>query len=899
MERIKIERTDKRSASDMAHPNSFDARDHLKVGTKTYTYFSLPNAEVAGLTDLARLPYCIQILVENALRHEDGETVTADTIRAFAAWAETATHPAEISFFPTRLMLHDVSGIPLLTDLAAMREHVAKIGGEPDAVNPIRPVDFIMDHSVTVDAHGARDALARNMETEYSRNRERYRVTRWAQGAFHNMRVLPPGKGICHQINLEALSRVVWSEDHADLGLLAFPDSLLACDSHTPMINALGILGWGVGAIEALSAMLGEPVSMVLPDVVGVRLTGRLREGTTTTDLVLALTRRLREHGVVQKFVEFTGPGLDHLTLPERATLANMAPEYGASVGYFPIDDETLNFLRLTGRDCQVPLVEAYAKVQGLWRDDNAARIYTDAIMFDLSQVEVSLAGPKLPQSQVPLHEVHRSALAVVGEAPIDTGAGRLRDGDIVIAAITSCTNTSNPSVMVAAGLLAAKAWARGLKPKPWVKTSLSPGSRAVGDYLSGAGLMEPLEAMGFHVTGYGCMTCCGGSGDLFGDIAEQITAGGLNAAAVLSGNRNFEGRIHPQVSLAYLASPPLVIAYALLGTMVADITTEPLGEDSDGNAVYLRDIWPTTHEVTDAVARHVTRDVFVARYADITEGDELWDGIDAGDGGTFDWAPDSTYISRPPFLDTAHDQDPMPDIHGAAILALLGDSVTTDHISPGSRILEGSVAGDWLAERGVPASDFSGFLQRRSHHEVMLRGIFNNPHIQNAMTPDRRGGWTQHQPSGDVMTIFAAHERYAAEGRPLIVVAGREYGTGSSRDWAARGPHLLGVRAIIAEGFERIHRSNLIGMGLLPLQFLDGVSLTTLGLDGRETVDLLGLSGELGVHQDVVARFTRPDALTVETTLTARLDTRREIAWFRAGGVMPFVARRFRAGAA
>ena len=883
----------------MTHPNSFNARDCLKVGKKTYTYFSLPNAEAAGLTNLGYLPYCLKVLVENTLRYEDGVMVTADTIRAFARWAETSGHPAEISFFPTRLMLHDVSGIPLLTDLAAMRGYVAETGGEPDLVNPIRPVDFIMDHSVTVDTAGVADALARNMEAEYDRNGERYRVTKWAQATFRNLRVLPPGKGICHQINLEALSRVVWSEDHAKMGPLAFPDSLLACDSHTPMINALGILGWGVGAIEALSAMLGEPVSMVLPDVVGVRLTGRLREGTTTTDLVLALTRRLREHGVVQKFVEFTGPGLDYLTLPERATLANMAPEYGASIGYFPVDDETLNFLRLTGRDNQVPLVESYAKTQGLWRDDNRERIYTETITFDLDQVVASVAGPKLPQSQVPLDQVHHSALEAFGTTKMDMSTSRLRDGDIVIAAITSCTNTSNPSVMVAAGLLAEKAWACGLKPKPWVKTSLSPGSRAVGDYLSAAGLMEPLEAMGFHVTGYGCMTCCGGSGDLLGDIAEQITAGALNAAAVLSGNRNFEGRIHPQVNLAYLASPPLVIAYALLGTIVADITTEPLGEDDDGNAVYLRDIWPTSHEIANAVASHVTRDVYVARYSDITQGDPLWEGINAGDGDSYDWDLDSTYISKPPFLETAHDQDPMPDIHEAAILALLGDSVTTDHIAPGSRIMEGSVAGNWLTERGVPTSEFSGFLQRRSHHEVMLRGIFNNPHIQNAMTPDLRGGWTRHQPSGEVMTIFAAHERYAAEGRPLIVVAGREYGIGSSRDWAARGPHLLGVRAIIAEGFERIHRSNLVGMGILPLQFPEGVSIGTLGLDGQEAVDLLGLHDGLSVHQSVTVRFIHPEAHILETTLTARLDTLREIAWFRAGGVMPYVARRFRAGIA
>ncbi len=880
----------------MTGGNSFNAKDELQVDGKRYTVFSLPKAEAAGLTGVNRLPYCLQVLLENALRKEDGEAVGRDSIEAFSTWTEAATNPAEINFFPTRIMLHDVSGIPLLTDLAAMREHMAAIGQDPEVVNPVRPLDFIMDHSVIVDVAGRADALSQNMKTEFERNTERYRVAKWAQKAFRNTRVLPPGLGICHQINLESLSRVVWSEDDDEHGLVAFPDSLLACDSHTPMINALSVLGWGIGAIEALSATMGEPVSMVMPDVVGVRLVGRLCEGATTTDLVLAMTRTLREHGVVQKFVEYIGPGLDHLSLPERATLANMAPEYGASVGFFPTDAETLNFLRLTGRGDQVPLVEAYCKAQGLWRDDAVDRVYSDVIEFDVSQVEASLAGPKLPQSQVPLSQVHLSAKEALGNgtAKGEAAPGTLRDGDIVIASITSCTNTSNPNVMLAAGLLAKKAREKGLTPKPWIKTSLSPGSRAVGDYLTNAGLMTPLEELGFHVTGYGCMTCCGGSGGLPDNLVEDITANDLSVAAVLSGNRNFEGRIHPNVDLAYLGAPPLVIAYALFGTMLGDITTEPLGKDQQGQPVYLKDIWPSAEEIDDTVRRYVTEDLFADRDMTETEGSALWDAIDPGDGGAYAWDDDSTYILKPPFLETAVKQRFTGDIEEAAVLAMLGDNVTTDHISPGSRILEGSVAGEYLSDRGVSSADYSGFLQRRANHEVMMRGTFNNPRIQNEMTPDRLGGWTVHQPSGEVMTIFDAHERYEMEGRPLVVVAGREYGTGSSRDWAARGPHLLGVRAIIAESFERIHRSNLVGMGVLPLQFQNGDSRNALGLDGTETVDITGFGDGIGVNQAASVRFTKPDGTVIETNVLCRLDTAREVGWFEAGGVMPFVLDRF-----
>ena len=879
----------------MTKTNSFDALDTLTVGDQRYTIFSLKRAEAAGLSGIDRLPYCLQVLLENALRHEDGETIGRHTIEAFATWASKGSNPVEIGFFPTRIMMHDVSGIPMLTDLAAMREHVRDSGGDPESVNPVRPVDFIMDHSVIVDVAGCSDALQLNIKSEFARNSDRYRVAKWAGKAFRNIRVLPPGLGICHQINLERLSRTIWSEEHPEHGRVAFPDSLLACDSHTPMINALSVLGWGVGAIEALSATLGEPVSMLIPDVVGVRLTGRLREGTTTTDLVLALTRRLREHGVVQKFVEFFGPGLNYLSLPERATLSNMAPEYGASVGFFPTDAETIEYLRLTGRDKQAPLVESYCKAQGLWRDDAVHRIYSDTIDFDIGAVESSLAGPKLPQSQVPLSQAHLSAREAIEEGGETTGDGPVCDGDVVIAAITSCTNTSNPSVMLAAGLLAKKAVAKGLRSKPWVKTSLSPGSRAVGAYLERSGLMTPLEALGFHVTGYGCMTCCGGSGALPDEIAADILENDKTVGAVLSGNRNFEGRVHSQVKLNYLGSPPLVVAYALFGNLREDITAAPLGEDAFGAPVYLKDIWPSAREIAEMERVYVTADLYSKSSLENTP-DSLWAAIDVGDGEAYEWEEGNTYIVKPPFLQTAVRQKPMKDIEGAAILAVFGDNVTTDHISPGARIQAGSVAGDYLAGRGVDESEFSGFLQRRANHEVMMRGCFNNPYIQNEMTPGRRGGWTLYQPSGEEMTIFDAHLRYAEIGRPLVVVAGNEYGTGSSRDWAARGPHLLGVRAIIAGGFERIHRSNLVGMGVLPLQLPEGVTGQSLGLTGSERVDVQGLAGGVSVQDKVSVRFIKLDGRVIEILVTCRLDTAREIAWFEAGGVMPYVLDKFAA---
>ena len=883
--------THKRKDTTGSSSNSFDARDVLHVTGDMFTYYSLSKAEQAGLGCVSRLPYCLKVLLENTLRHEDGETVTRDMIEAFSTWMTNGTNPSETCFYPARIMMHDVSGIPLIADLAAMRERMIETGHDGNAVNPVRPLDLIMDHSITAEFSGTSDALTRNMRHEFSNNAERYRVAKWAQKAFQNMRVLPPGQGICHQINLEALSRVVWTEDHPEYGRIAFPDSLLGGDSHTPMVNALSVLGWGVGAIEALSASLGEPVSMVIPDVIGVRLVGPLREGTTTTDLVLSVTRQLREYGVVQKFVEFFGPALDHLTLPERATISNMCPEYRASVGYFPTDTETLNYLRLTGRGDQAALVEIYCKTQGLWRDDTVDRVYSDIVEIDLRLVEACVAGPKLPQGQVPLSKAHLSARAALDATLAQPATnGDLCDGDIVIAAITSCTNTSNPTVMLAAGLLAKKAREKGLSTKAWVKTSLSPGSRVVGEYLSNSGLMAPLEQLGFHVTGYGCMTCCGGSGALPDSIATDIESNATSVVAVLSGNRNFEGRIHPQVKLAYLASPPLVVAYALAGTTLCDITTEPLGHDENGAPVYLKDIWPSSSEINAIAQQHINQSVFDITYDNILSGSDLWNDMEVSDGDAFAWDATSTYIVKPPFLQTFQPNRPMTDIGDAAVLALLGDNITTDHISPGSRIEIDSLAGNYLADQGVRPNAFSGFLQRRVNHEVMMRGTFNNPRLQNEMTPGQSGGWTVHQPSGEVLTIFDAALRYRNEQCPQVVIAGAEYGTGSSRDWAAKGAHLLGVKAIIAESFERIHRSNLVGMGVLPLQFENGVTRKTLGLNGSETVCVTGLASSATPSQKLKARFTRPDGGHMETDLICRLDTQREIAWYEAGGVMPYV---------
>ncbi|UCE31883.1 MAG: aconitate hydratase AcnA, partial [Burkholderiales bacterium] len=767
-------------------------------------------------------------------------------------------------------------------------------------VNPVRPFDLVMDHSVTTEFAGRPDALRLNMEHEFADNTERYSVAKWAQGAFSNLRVLPPGQGICHQINLEHLSRVIWSEEDAQGELVAFPDSLVGGDSHTPMVNGLSVLGWGVGGIEAASALLGEPIAMALPDVVGCRLVGALREGATATDLVLAVTRRLREHGVVQKFVEFHGPALEGLRLPDRATLANMCPEYGASLGFFPIDRQTLDYLALTGRESHVPLVEAYARAQGLWRDDEAPRVYTEVLEFDLGSVEPSVAGPRLPQQGMPLGRAASSAAEAIrelkGDAPPATvrAGAEVRDGDLAIAAITSCTNTSNPSVMLAAGLLARRARERGLRARPWVKTSLSPGSRVVADNLAEAGLMEALEALGFHVTGYGCMTCGGLSGPLTEAAMRAVEQDGAVLAAVLSSNRNFEGRVHPRVKFAYLASPPLVVAYAIAGSTLVDLTRDPLGHDPDGQPVYLRDVWPSDAEIAQAERAHLHRALFQARYARTTEGGPLWDGIDAPAGAIFPWDDGSSYIRRPPFLGTARSHPELTDIVGAAILGIFGDNLTTDHISPAGYITEDSLAGQYLYGQGVARGTLGSFMQRRVNHDVMLPGAFNSTRIVNEMTPERVGGWTRLWPSGDETSIFEAAARYRESKRPMVVVAGAEYGTGSSRDWAAKGTHLLGVEAVIAESFERIHRSNLVGMGVLPLQFVDGSTRNTLGLNGSETVDVIGLSGGLAPRMRLALRIRRAGGQTVETPVLCRLDTARELAWYRAGGVMPYVLEKF-----
>ena len=882
--------------------NSFRAKDQLTVGAKSYTFYNLLKAEKNGLAGITRLPYCLKVLLENMLRKEDGINIKQEGIRTFSSWVKTAHGSEEISFFPTRVMVHDVSGIPLLADLAAMRENMIALDQNPDLLNPIRPIDFIMDHSVIVEFSGQKNAAKQNMLAEYKRNEERYRVAKWAQKAFKNMQVIQPGQGICHQINLETLARVVWSEEDSDHGLIAFPDSLIACDSHTPMINALSVLGWGVGGIEALSAILGEPVNLIMPDVIGIRLVGKPKEGITTTDIVLSLTRVLREYGVVQKFTEFFGPGLDVLTLPERATLANMAPEYGASISFFPTDEETLNFLKLTGREDNIPLVEHYSKTQGLWRDDTVERVYSEILEFDLGNIIPSVSGPKLPQMQVPLDKAYLSALEAIKEivpasqnCALHSDERILQDGDIVIAAITSCTNTSNPMVMIAAGLLAKKAQDKGLKTKPWVKTSLSPGSRVVVDYLTRAQLMEPLEWLGFHVAGFGCMTCCGGSGQLDHSISTEIQKRNLSAAAVLSGNRNFEGRIHPDVKLAYLGSPPLVVAYAILGNITKDITSKPLGYDEHNQPIFLRDIWPSSKEINEVVFKYLKPELYKNAQITSTQEDTLWDNVSSNEKSTYDWDKKSTYILKPPFLEKIKKGNTRETIHNAAILAIFGDNITTDHISPGNQISANSQAGRHLLSKGVSPADFSSYLQRRVNHEVMMRGTFDNAHIQNEMTPQSKGGWTIHSPSNELMTIYEAHLRYEAEKRPLVVIAGKEYGTGSSRDWAAKGPYLLGVKAILAESFERIHRSNLIGMGILPLEFLAGENRNDFQLDGSESVEILTPHHDIDVKKLIDIEFTKPNGEVFSAKLLCRLDTNSELSWYQSGGVMSHILEKLK----
>ena len=904
----------------MPTANTFKTQTPLTSGGRTVSMFSLRELEARGFSGIARLPYSLKILLENLLRHEDGRFVKAGDVEALARWDVKAGAQKEIAFAPARVLLQDFTGVPAVVDLAAMRDGIVRLGGDPNRVNPLQPVELVIDHSVQVDYFGRPDAFQLNAELEFSRNRERYAFLRWGQDAFRNFRVVPPDTGIVHQVNLEYLARVVVDDEG-----VAYPDTLVGTDSHTTMVNGLGVVGWGVGGIEAEAAMLGQPISMLIPKVVGFRLSGRMLEGATATDLVLTITEKLRKHGVVGKFVEFYGPGLAHLTIADRATLGNMSPEYGATIAVFPIDEMTLDYLRLTGRDrARVDLVEAYAKAQGLFRTADAPDpVYTETIELDLATVEPSLAGPKRPQDRVSLRQAKagfqaslasmqasspkkgaeaggsadvsatRAASSGVAVAEMPGVATALEHGSIVIAAITSCTNTSNPSVMIGAGLVAKKAVERGLTRAPWVKTSLAPGSKVVTEYLKKAGLQPYLDALGFNLVGYGCTTCIGNSGPLPEDVGAEVEARNLVVAAVLSGNRNFEGRIQQQVRANYLASPPLVVAYAIAGRMTVDLTTDPIGTDRTGAPVYLRELWPSEREIQDTMLASVTSEMFREQYADVFSGDERWRTLKVPTGDRFAWDPDSTYIRNPPFfegltLETA----PVVDIIGARVLALLGDSITTDHISPAGSIKKDSPAGKYLIAHGVDPKDFNSYGARRGNHEVMMRGTFANVRLRNQLAPGTEGGWTTYQPDGGVMTIFDAAMQYKGAGVPLLVIAGKEYGSGSSRDWAAKGTLLLGVKAVIAESFERIHRSNLVNMGVLPLQFADGESAASLGLTGREEFDLQRLAETLRPGATVSVQARGEGGRRVEFRATARIDTPEELVAYRHGGILPYVLR-------
>ncbi len=883
---------------------SGDFRRNLKAGDGEFAYFSLDAAEEAGFGNFARLPVSLKVVLENLLRNMDGTSVKGDDLRAFSRWVEGGgSADAEIAYRPARVLMQDFTGVPAVVDLAAMRDAMLTLGAEPKRINPLVPVDLVIDHSVMVDEFGTPRAFQRNVAREYERNGERYRFLKWGQRGFRNFRVVPPGTGICHQVNLEFLSRTVWSDVDQDGKRVAYPDTLVGTDSHTTMVNGLAVLGWGVGGIEAEAAMLGQPVSMLIPEVVGFRLEGTLREGVTATDLVLTVTQLLRQKGVVGKFVEFYGPGLDLLPLADRATIANMAPEYGATCGFFPIDPETLRYLRTTGRPEEtITLVEAYAKANGMWRGASGDPVYTDTLGLDLSDVEPSIAGPKRPQDRVPLAAaapVFETALKDTfgreepQSAPVADSPEPLNDGDVVIAAITSCTNTSNPYVLVAAGLVARRARERGLTRKPWVKTSLAPGSKVVSDYLAKSGLQEDLDALGFHLVGYGCTTCIGNSGPLPGPIADAVMDGDLTVCSVLSGNRNFEGRVNPLVKANYLASPPLVVAYAIAGTMRKDITREPLGRDSEGRDVYLKDLWPSQKEIAEIVEATVTREAFLEKYSDVFAGDEAWREIEEGGGLTYNWPSASTYVRNPPYFEgITPEPGEIEDVADARILALLGDSITTDHISPAGAIKAASPAGEYLQERQVAPREFNSYGARRGNHQVMMRGTFANIRIRNEMLDGVEGGFTRVLGSDGPLPIYEAAMRYRAEGVPLVVIAGREYGTGSSRDWAAKGTLLLGVRAVIAESFERIHRSNLVGMGVAPLQFPEGTNRGSLGLTGDERVSIRGLAGDARPRQEVLATFTYADGSTVAVPLLSRIDTDTEMDYMRNGGVLHYVLR-------
>ena len=868
--------------------NSFNTLSTLEVDGREYLYYSLDKLAQQDLEAIRRLPYSLKILLENILRFERGGADAGGDINAFAEWLDTHSSQREIAFRPARVLMQDLTGVPAVVDLAAMRDAAV---GEPGRVNPQIPVDLVIDHSVMVDEFASDTAFAANVEREVERNDERYRFLKWGASVFDNFRVVPPGTGICHQVNLEYLAKTVWQQQ-VDGNHYAFPDTLVGTDSHTTMINGLGVLGWGVGGIEAEAGMLGQPVSLLIPEVVGFCFKGSLREGITATDLVLTVTQMLREHGVVGKFVEFYGDGMGQLPLADRATLANMAPEYGATCGFFPVDAETLRYLRLTGRDeATLQLVESYCRAQGLWyQADQPDPEFSSSPTLDLDTVEASLAGPKRPQDRVALSGIKQATAAILGDDAVSTrGADdELLDGDVVIAAITSCTNTSNPKVMMAAGLLARNARAAGLSTRPWGKTSLAPGSKVVTEYLSAAGLQEELDAIGFNLVGYGCTTCIGNSGPLPGAIEKQIKERQLNVASVLSGNRNFEGRIHQQIKSNWLASPPLVVAYALAGSTCIDLTSEPIGSGKDGNPVYLRDIWPSNQDVADEVMK-VNAGMFEEQYADVFSGDDNWRSIDVSDALTYSWDAKSTYIRNPPYfqLDNSRQLEPITD---ARILALLGDSITTDHISPAGAIALDSPAGSYLIESGVDKRDFNSYGSRRGNHELMMRGTFANIRIQNEMTPDVEGGVTRQMPAGELMSIYDAAMQYQQQGVPLVVFAGKEYGTGSSRDWAAKGSRLLGVRAVIAESFERIHRSNLIGMGVLPLQFIDGFDRRQLKLTGAEKISVGGMHKGLQPGQKLEVSVTDATGSTLAIDVLCRIDTRDEVAYYESGGILQYV---------
>ena len=893
--------------------DSFKCLRSLKVGSKTYAYYSLPVAEKNGLKGISRLPFSLKVLLENLLRNEDGRTVTKQDIQGVAQWLKTKTSDREIAFRPARVLMQDFTGVPAVVDLAAMRDAMEHLGGDAKKINPLVPVDLVIDHSVAVNFFGHKDSFKKNVEEEYKQNQERYRFLKWAQRSFEDFRVVPPGTGICHQVNLEYLSQVVWSAkakislpDKSVASELAYPDTLVGTDSHTTMVNGLSVLGWGVGGIEAEAAMLGQPYSMLLPEVIGVRLNGKLKEGMTATDLVLTVTQMLRKRGVVGKFVEYFGPGLANLTIADRATVGNMSPEYGATCGFFPIDDDTIRYLRDTGRPAErIALVLAYAKAQGMYRTKSTPDpVFTDILKLELSSIEPSLAGPKRPQDRVALKEVKNGfawsmdkefnkSTEMDKRVPVEGRSHTLGNGDVVIAAITSCTNTSNPSVMIAAGLVAQKAVEKGLTVKPWVKTSLAPGSQVVAEYYEKAGLQKSLDALGFNLVGFGCTTCIGNSGPLPEEISEAINKNDLVAAAVLSGNRNFEGRVNADVRANYLASPPLVVAYAIAGSMQIDVAKQPLGTDQKGRKVYLRDLWPSSREIATVMNKSINKQMFTRKYGDVFKGDANWRKIAVKGGLTFKWDDRSTYVQNPPYFEGMQKRSQqIDDIVDARILGLFLDSITTDHISPAGSIKEESPAGEYLRDHQVRPKDFNQYGTRRGNHQVMMRGTFANIRIKNQMVPGVEGGFTIHYPSKQRMTMYDAAMRYKAESVPLVIFAGKEYGTGSSRDWAAKGTVLLGVRAVVAQSFERIHRSNLVGMGVIPLVFEEGTSWQTLGLKGDEQVTIRGLHGDLKPHQRLLAEIVASDGGLKRVPLISRIDTLEELDYYKNGGILQYVLR-------